>query len=150
MCSRDRGKPICALTLKQATQSIGNNATFRVLTCLGIAIKMVRLTMTPAIVAAIENAQHHHLTPTSTSDAFEHSLTNPAIGNPILHGQIIALSKLLKHIHNKVNNNGPDSLQFVSSYHLDDLLRGTRIYIEPPKPKAEPVSLRGIPDTHQC
>lgn len=134
----------------KATQSIGNNAIFDRLLVLVYTKNMVRLTMTPAIVAAIDHVQHRHLDLASTSDASEPSLTNPAIGNPISHGQIIALSKLLKHVHTEADNGVPEFLQVSSSCHLDDLLRGARIYIEAPKPKAEPVSLRGIPNMHQC
>ncbi|KAL8635103.1 MAG: hypothetical protein Q9228_007374, partial [Teloschistes exilis] len=46
---------------------------------------------------------------------------------------VIALSKLLKKLHTL--HKGSDI-----QYHLDDLLRGSRIYHEPPKPKAEPTS----------
>ena len=101
--------------------------------------------MTPAIVAAIAEAQSSHLDLTKTSDASEPSLDNPATGNPISHGQILALSKLLRHVDDEAEYDDPRPSQALSSYHLDDLLRGATIYKGPPKPKAEPVSLRDTP-----
>jgi hypothetical protein len=35
-----------------------------------------------------------------------------------------------------------DLIDNVVSHHLDDLLRGTRVYVEPPKPKVEPVTMQ--------
>ena len=101
---------------------------------------MVRLTMTPALVVAIEEAQRSKLDLKGTSETSEPSLDNPAVGNPISHGQIIALSKLLSHNQHSVESDSSSASQPLPSSHLDDLLRGARIYNEPPKPKAEPVS----------
>ncbi|KAI4290611.1 MAG: hypothetical protein L6R35_000109 [Caloplaca aegaea] len=58
-------------------------------------------------------------------------LEEATIGNPIAHAQVITLSKLLKeactsHEIGQV------------SFHLDDLLRGSVIYNDPPKPREEP------------
>lgn len=57
----------------------------------------------------------------------EPPLKNPKIGNPISHGQIIDLSRKLRK-HN------------LSPLTLELLLRGSRVYVSPPVPKAEPVS----------
>ncbi|KAF7940101.1 uncharacterized protein EAE98_000228 [Botrytis deweyae] len=54
-------------------------------------------------------------------------LENPKIGNPISHGQAIDLSRNLKK-HN------------LSPLTLELLLRGSRVYVSPPVPKAEPTS----------
>ncbi|QSZ33437.1 hypothetical protein DSL72_005005 [Monilinia vaccinii-corymbosi] len=54
-------------------------------------------------------------------------LANPKIGNPISHGQIIDLWQGLKK-------------QNLSSLTLELLLRGSRVYVPPPIPKAEPTS----------
>ncbi|KAA8566192.1 hypothetical protein EYC84_008793 [Monilinia fructicola] len=54
-------------------------------------------------------------------------LANPMIGNPISHNQIIDLWRDLKK-------------QDRSSFNLELLLRGSRVYVPPPKPKAEPTS----------
>jgi hypothetical protein len=57
----------------------------------------------------------------------EPSLSNPTLGNPISHSQVIDLWKELK-----AHSPRPRT--------LDSLLRGTRVYIPPPEPKPEPVS----------
>src|SRR3954471_151278 len=59
----------------------------------------------------------------------EPSLSNPKLGNPISHGQVVDLWKEMK-------------ARKLSPSNLDTLLRGARVYIPPPKPKAEPVSPR--------
>lgn len=98
---------------------------------------MVQLTMTPAIVAAIEACRK--LGPSflsSEAHATDPSLQDPGVGHPISHGQIIAISRFLrKHGH----NSGQASVTAGASSHLDDLLRGSRVYIEPSKPKPDPV-----------
>jgi hypothetical protein len=60
--------------------------------------------------------------------AVEPSLSDPKLGNPISHGQIIDLSKALKCLEAKPNA-------------LDTLLRGSKVYVPPPKPKPEPVHI---------
>ena len=96
---------------------------------------MVRLTITSAILRALEELQHRGHVPEAQG---EPSLKQPTIGNPITHGQIISISKTLKEIRiNSANDSDDDKV----SYHLDDLLRGSKVYVEPPKPKAEPVAL---------
>lgn len=100
---------------------------------------MVLLTMTASIVEALEflqsrsppNNNHpengasknvHH----EKETAPEPSLADPAIDNPISHGQIIAIHKQLK-------------TQAYPAYHLDTLLRASKIYTPPPPPKPDPV-----------
>lgn len=75
--------------------------------------------------------------PTASSDgakvvgeakvSVEPLLSDPKIGNPISHGQIIDLWR-----DSKKDN--------LSSFTLEALLQGSRVYVSPPKPKAEPVS----------
>jgi hypothetical protein len=57
----------------------------------------------------------------------EPPLSNPKVGNPISHGQVIDITRGLKahRIHPR---------------NLDSLLRGSKVYVPPPPPKAEPVS----------
>lgn len=130
-----------------SNQSIGNSSIFSISSHISChAVLMVRLTITPAILAAIREARRSSLDLNGTTEASEPSLDDPSIGDPISHGQIIALSKLLRHVNNKPEDCGPETSQGLASYHLDDLLRGARIYHEPPKPKAEPVGIRGVPD----
>ncbi|KAG0647109.1 hypothetical protein D0Z07_7085 [Hyphodiscus hymeniophilus] len=63
----------------------------------------------------------------SNKQSEEPSLSNPKLGNPISHGQVIGLSKLLK-----VHGLSPSS--------LDILLRGSGVYVDAPPPKPEPTS----------
>lgn len=90
---------------------------------------MVLLTMTPAMVEALERLEDNNSVRTMivTSNADEPALSQPAVGNPITHGQVINISARLE------TSGLPPS-------HLDTLLRGSRIYNPPPPPKAEPVS----------
>ncbi|KAL3425969.1 vacuolar h+-atpase assembly protein [Phlyctema vagabunda] len=57
----------------------------------------------------------------------EPSLTDPEIGNPISHGQILDISQQLK-------------VQGLSPSTLDVLLRGSRVYLPPPTAKPEPTA----------
>lgn len=98
---------------------------------------MVRLTITPAILRALEELREMGQIPEALGGASEPSLDKPATGNPITHGQIITISKTLKEIKTDATNEKFDTHV---SYHLDDLLRGSKVYVEPPKPKAEPVN----------
>ncbi|KAM3511861.1 hypothetical protein MY11210_004479 [Beauveria gryllotalpidicola] len=75
---------------------------------------MVLLTMTQSIVDCLTQIDYQALNPDEPSDP---SLINPAIGNPILHSQIIRLSKCQK------------------IFRLEELLRGSQVYVTPPAPK---------------
>lgn len=88
---------------------------------------MVRLTITPALIAAINATRSTEINEDNDIDP---SLEDPQIGDPITHTQVLAISKALRT---------QDRLPKSTSPHLDDLLRGSIIYHEPPKPKAEPV-----------
>lgn len=92
---------------------------------------MVRLTMTPGILRALELLQLRGQLPEPCDDA---DLDEPAVGKPISHGQIIEISRSLKHI------DGDSGFKDCVSHSLDILLRESRVYIEPPKPKKEPVT----------
>lgn len=61
----------------------------------------------------------------------ESNLSNPKIGEPISHGQIIDIGRDMK-----IMGLYPQSLEI--------LLQGSKVYIRPPPPKPEPVSLRSI------
>jgi TMEM199 family protein len=96
---------------------------------------MVLLTMTAAIVEALEKLESQSIPTESTEHgvktgaqdaAREPSLSGPSIGKPISHGQVIDISKQLK-------NRGDYPC------HLDTLLRGSRVYVPPPPSKPEPV-----------
>ncbi|KAG6001064.1 hypothetical protein E4U21_004707 [Claviceps maximensis] len=85
--------------------------------------------MTPAMVDGLQavgaSSTSLHAGPVDepppTSDP---SLRDPAVGNPISHGQIVDLWKTL-------NRDQP-------SHSLEQLLRGSRVYSPPPPPKPEP------------
>lgn len=109
---------------------------------------MVLLTMTPAIVAGLQQLQgekksqpeaghemqqdpaHESKSPQASAD--EPSLSEPAIGKPISHGQIIDIWQQLR-------KPGDHS----SSSSLEALLRGSQVYVPPPPPKPEPVRFPG-------
>lgn len=100
--------------------------------CMPTSLNMVYLTMTPAMVAALETICRHQLKLVNNEDDWECPLNNPIVGNPVCHSQVIAISRLLgSHEHLL--------LEETLSYHLDDLLRGSRIFRKPSKPKQEPV-----------
>lgn len=97
---------------------------------------MVLLTMTPAIVQALERLQNQQLS--TTFHIYEAqleplgagtpkpSLSEPSIDKPISHDQVIYISKQMKTLG-------------LSPYHLDILLRGSKVYNPPPPPKPKPV-----------
>lgn len=96
---------------------------------------MVRLTMTPEIVRVLEQLQHRGELPQARDGL---PLDEPTVGKPISHGHIIDVSRTLKQMKENSQTSGSEDLV---SHHLDVLLRGSRVYIEPSKPKPEPVSL---------
>lgn len=67
----------------------------------------------------------------------EPSLEKAEVGNPISHGQLIGLSKLLRNHVNQLLERDVDGELEV--YTLDELLKGSEFYIPPPPPKKEPV-----------
>ncbi|KAJ3496298.1 hypothetical protein NLG97_g2763 [Lecanicillium saksenae] len=75
---------------------------------------MVLLTMTPSIVDCLATIDD---TATVAGDSTNPTLTSPAIGNPILHSQILRLAKCQQ------------------KYRLEELLRGSQVYVAPPAPK---------------
>ena len=95
---------------------------------------MVLLTMTPAIVAAVEIYLEDNQ---SEQKPEEPKLDTPKIGNPISHGQLVDISKYLKLNPEKAKGKRVDEKQVPT--HLSELLRGCSIYTPPPKPKPEPV-----------
>ena len=99
---------------------------------------MVLLTMTLAIVEAVHtyNANPPSL-PNPPALTSEPSLENAAVGNPISHFQIIEMSKYLREQY--AAGKRLDLRSERLSYHLDELLRGSKIYTPPAPPKAEPV-----------
>ena len=94
---------------------------------------MVRLTMTPGIVRALELLQLRGQLPEPCDDSH---LDQPVVGKPISHGHIIEVSNILKAVNGDLGAAKGDD--FVS-HHLDSLLRGSQVYSEPPKPRKEPV-----------
>jgi hypothetical protein len=94
---------------------------------------MVLLTMTLAIVRAIAAGREiadEAFTKLQTPS--EPSLADPEVGNPISHSQLIDISKLLKQ------HPPADKKDIKLDYHLNTLLKGSKIYIPPPPPKKEP------------
>ncbi|KAK3313268.1 endoplasmic reticulum-based factor for assembly of V-ATPase-domain-containing protein [Apodospora peruviana] len=89
---------------------------------------MVLLTMTPSIVEGLRSAQGPEKSQSQTDsqlDEKEPSLNSPSVGNPISHGQVVDLWKLLRDKGDR-------------GYSLERLLQGSNIYCPPPPPKPEP------------
>ncbi|KAL9634309.1 MAG: hypothetical protein Q9204_003053 [Flavoplaca sp. TL-2023a] len=96
---------------------------------------MVLLSATPAMIEAVKLllVSEEAVIGEPDWDDLGSGLSDLALGGPITHTQAIAVSKLFKKI--------PGSAQKSSvSNHLDDLLRGSKLYYEPFKPKHEPTS----------
>jgi hypothetical protein len=104
---------------------------------------MVLLTMTDAIVAAVEIYLDNNQL---KSSAEEPNLNAPKLSNPISHGQLLDISKYLKSNPEQIKGKEVDGKQLPS--HLSDLLKGCGIYTPPPKPKPEPVRLPNLFDKH--
>ncbi|KAL7787474.1 ATPase, vacuolar ER assembly factor, Vma12 [Trichoderma ceciliae] len=96
---------------------------------------MVLLTMTPSTVAALKQLDEQDKADKPGNDTSqEHprdeaasSSTEPAVGNPICHSDIIRLHKRLSAEQSSL-----------PKYSLEELLQGSRVYIPPPPPKSEP------------
>lgn len=92
---------------------------------------MVLLTLTPAAKSAVElyNQLSDQKYDDTTSDP---SLSEPTIGAPVSHTQLIQIARFLRksHLPNK------------NDFRLDALLKGANIYVPPPKPKPQPVCTR--------
>lgn len=98
---------------------------------------MVNLIITPAIKTALNEVDRLHLEGFSKDQSSGQTLPrNSAVGNPVGHDEVIAISRLLKTYNQK---KGIESVPF----RLEDLLRGSRVFLEPAKPTAEPVSCYG-------
>lgn len=99
---------------------------------------MVLLTTTSTILEALQAAeslekfQELHTTSGAESDP---SLEDAKLGNPISHGQIVDLWKLLRDGGHR-------------EYTLEKLLQGSRVYVPLPPPKPEPVRLNTMPSPH--
>lgn len=95
---------------------------------------MVLFSMTPSIVAAVKiyNDDGH------TSNPDEALLEDPAVGKPISHSQIIDIAACLKRNQDAVRQKSQDGEAI--PFHLADLLRGSSVYVPPPKPKPAPSS----------
>ena len=70
---------------------------------------------------------HQYPPPTTRTQHAEPMISNPKVGNPISHGQVVDISRDLKAHRIQPNS-------------LEALLKGSRVYVPPPQPKVEPVS----------
>ncbi|KAK3937158.1 endoplasmic reticulum-based factor for assembly of V-ATPase-domain-containing protein [Diplogelasinospora grovesii] len=90
---------------------------------------MVLLTITPSIVEALHTLNTSETSQKGKAEQLqregEPSLESPSAGNPISHGQVVDLWKTLTNAGH-------------SEYTLENLLKGSRVYIPPPPPKPEP------------
>lgn len=92
--------------------------------------------MTPSIVEGLKQLpQSLDTTSSNTEVQSQPPLDEPAVGKPISHGQVIDLWKALK------------SLEAASArISLEQLLRGSQVYVPPPPPKPEPVRMTIVSD----
>lgn len=102
---------------------------------------MVCLTITPAIERAFEALYERGVTSVVSDDPE----LDPFVGRPISHHQVLQISRYLQQLHKQVRH--PNQLP---PYHLDELLRGSQVYIEPSKLKNEPVCFLGNKDDCIC
>jgi hypothetical protein len=104
---------------------------------------MVRITMTAAMVAAIERcaAIDKEALPLVHRE-HDPPLDNPEIGQPISHGQVTEISRYFKKLVETGGAVGSALLDEGNTpmYHMDQLLKSSKVYMEPPMPKQEPVS----------
>jgi hypothetical protein len=94
---------------------------------------MVLLTLTPAAKSAVElynqlSDQQHH------DSSSEPSLSEPTVGAPVSHAQLIQVARSLRE----------SQLPNENDFRLDTLLKGANIYVPPPKPKPQPVCIHTI------
>lgn len=93
---------------------------------------MVLLIITPTIVSALERL------PESSREQL--GLPAPQLNEPISHDQLITLSRKLSSCSfEDKGTSQTDAEDQTPSYTLNDLVRGTSVYIPPPAPKPEPV-----------
>ncbi|MCJ1382456.1 hypothetical protein MMC17_005569 [Xylographa soralifera] len=99
---------------------------------------MVLLTMTATLVASIEHCSRLEAWLDLDKNDVSPSLEAPAVGKPISHTQVLAISKCLKNAELSKKDEDDFAVSDFTRYHLDQLLRGSTVYVEPQKPKAEP------------
>lgn len=95
---------------------------------------MVRLTITKTTLAALQYCKEADISLPEAPNGGP-SLEEPELHHPITHSQVIALSKALRDHYSSTYQHGAPSV----GYDLDSLLRGSTIYVDPPKPKPKPV-----------
>ncbi|KAF1810747.1 hypothetical protein P152DRAFT_450742 [Eremomyces bilateralis CBS 781.70] len=101
---------------------------------------MVLLTITPATKDALQAYQalgHRE----DDSDSLKFPVDGD-VGQPISHGDVVFLSQSLLKYYSATAPDGDEveRKRHASLYTLNQLLRGARIYEEPPKPKPQPSS----------
>ncbi|KAI9686769.1 MAG: hypothetical protein M1822_002829 [Bathelium mastoideum] len=90
--------------------------------------------MTAASVAAVQKCTKLGLEDVIASkSSSEPLLEDPEVGKPISHGQLIDICRSLKKHYQDSNG-----LAVQVPYHLEELLRGSKVYVPPPPPKKEP------------
>lgn len=110
---------------------------------------MVRLRATKAMVAAIRFCEANNI----AGWPLQHHEGEPLLeeletGQPISHSQVIGLSSVLR-AHFKAS--GSPGYSESVRYDLAHLLRGSEVYNEPPKPRAEPVrELENATSANRC
>lgn len=98
---------------------------------------MVYLTVTPAILEAIEYLDGCGSDLRWNDGEEQLTRTSPRVGLPISHFKVVEISRCIRTSADDQSNEPAPAPPL---HRIDDLLRGSRVYDEPPKPKAEPVS----------
>ena len=102
---------------------------------------MVQLLMTQGIINAIGTCERLQVEGWPLAPiANESSLKQATMGRPISHGQIIDISKLLRTSYGRDRLKELETADGSFKFGLEDLLRGSKVYVEPPKPRTPPVS----------
>ncbi|KAG8529365.1 uncharacterized protein KY384_006001 [Bacidia gigantensis] len=94
--------------------------------------------MTPAMVQALDYIQAMEASLDDENGLEELLPGNSRVGQPISHEQTICLAARLREIGGIQEDGSPRDRP---TYSLDQLLRGSRVFVEPPKPKVEPASI---------
>lgn len=94
------------------------------------------LSTTPAIVEASNYLRRQEGCSSASYSNTDSCASSVSLGATIAHQEVIAISQSLQDIAKDATITEAASLP---PHRLDELLRGSQVYVEPPKAKSEPV-----------